>query len=43
VRSTEFDGYNFSENNITYRCEAVVGYAVERPAAFSIIDLGFSA
>lgn len=43
VRSTEFDGYNFSENNITYRVEAVVGYAVERPAAFSIIDLGFSA
>lgn len=41
VRSTEFDGYNFSENNITYRCEAVVGYAVERPAGFSIIDLGF--
>ncbi len=42
VRSTEFDGYNFSENNITYRCEAVVGFAVERPAGFSIIDLGFT-
>jgi HK97 family phage major capsid protein len=43
VRSTEFDQDDFVKNRVTFRTEATIGFAIERPAAFSIIDMGFSA
>lgn len=43
VRSTEFDQDDFVKNRVTFRTEATIGFAIERPAAFSVIDMGFSA
>lgn len=43
VTSTEFDQDDFVRNRVTFRTEATIGFAVERPKAFSIIDMGFSA
>jgi hypothetical protein len=42
VRSTEFDQDDFVKNRVTFRTEATIGFAIERPAAFSVIDMGFS-
>ena len=42
VRSTDTDQDDFIKNRITYLCECVQGFAIERPAALSEIDLGFS-
>ena len=41
VRSTEFDQDDFVKNRVTFRTEATIGFAIERPAAFSVIDMGF--
>lgn len=42
VRSTEFDQDDFVKNRVTFRTESTIGFAIERPAAFSVIDMGFS-
>lgn len=43
VRSTDTDQDDFVKNRVTYLIESVIGFAGFRPAAFSVIDLGFQA